>query len=1160
MSQLKSLPVDRFNGPKAPEAIPLYHPAVPSTDATAIQPFGARRHIVLASVLVGIVLVLCMGIVIAIGTTIAPTRHQSVGRQLNKNDAAHSGNTKTNQGEGVGASASAFNVPSAPARLLAGAAGKTAAARSVQSDVYLAALGSRESDPERTDQLEGVPRAADEPAAVPESTPVQSKTVTHATAQAGDPFGVGRIEILFGDEQRPTIYPDQSLFVEDLKENRLRFPVFRIDASGTQADARHVARRLVVYFLFLGDAPLRLRVATASVPLSDELTIEPLSQAGGQDELLVQWWRAYAERVAQLDGPAAAVQQLMQRALARRLGLNEPPYPAGSLKQQPLAALERQFERSISTLLGIDSLLLAVPEPSQQRELSSQQLTKYPLPAPLAAQRVRLPSTFRSVPIEPIALHVPQDCFYLRCRSLENYTWLRRFVRGWGGSLNEIVSVPTLRQPVRERVESQLAISLEESQTLGMEQAIDDMALIGCDFFFDDGAAVGVLLQAADQNKLSDILEQQRRSALGEVSGAQVETERIDGHNVSFLHTADHRLRSFYAREGKFHLITNCRQIMRRFLAIRTGQRSVGALQEFRYAKSKTVVDRSQRAYIYLSDPFFRQLASPHYRTEVTRRARAVADMQELAVARLVAASETTRVSDVQKLMSLHYLPAGFDRRADGSGAQWSNGRVVDSLRGCRGTFLPIPDVEIQGLTMREVTAYQTFGQQYRRQWGRVDPLSVTISSGKAFQNGMERVDLDIHVTPYARQRYAFLARHLAPASRKHVSALSTDVLSVNASLRDPRGQTLWVQMGLQDRSVGHRIREGKLEITEPMSAGSFAYSSQYLAVTPPGVEKLQLVRQFVLDMQGTGSSSQSVTPLESFVRSLFGSRTSQLLVSMFVASMVETRGEWTLFARDDQIRDAVSGQLQLTATDDEPAQVRMSVTDPQQANVTEYLEAFAFAESRRASSMNAQMLNDLTQQLGVPAQESVHLVETVFAATPVCPLGGRYELTGIDDYQMWRSTAWRTGSLYEVNRVPDDYQFTFLHWLRGADVHFVLSQDTLHARVQLKVAADPKQESIATGDRPAGISGDERLSARVREREELPIQVGDRVAAAADRSPLRVGAETVMWLRRDMPLTVVAIQGRWVGVEARSQGRTVRGWIPRERLGPPPPGGSKAR
>ncbi len=49
--------------------------------------------------------------------------------------------------------------------------------------------------------------------------------------------------------------------------------------------------------------------------------------------------------------------------------------------------------------------------------------------------------------------------------------------------------------------------------------------------------------------------------------GAKLESVRIAGRPVTFLSTPDNRLRSFYASDGNFHLITTSRTIVEWFLA-----------------------------------------------------------------------------------------------------------------------------------------------------------------------------------------------------------------------------------------------------------------------------------------------------------------------------------------------------------------------------------------------------------------------------------------------------------------------------------------------------------------------------------------------------------------------------------------------------------------
>ena len=963
------------------------------------------------------------------------------------------------------------------------------------------------------------------------------------------------LEVSFADDQLPILFPDQPLLLTK-SNRRIRFPVFATSYRTETRDDSHAVRHITVHFLFLGDGPLELGLASAGGPLlgRDEV-VQPQRDRARHQQLLEQWWRAYGEHVRTMNGNPRTLQQLMQRALARRLKLDVPPYPAESFEQRPLAALEHQFERSVSTLLGIDSLLLAVPQPDDDRREAQLEPADQPLPPPMNLAPVQVIAKIPRVSLEPLVFRVPADCFYFRCGSLDNYAWLRQFVSGWGGNLQEIVSLPTLDHPVRQRIERQLAVGLQRSQDLGLDRAISDMAVIGYDFFFRDGAALGVLFEARNGRSVASILQQQRRATLEANPDAAETTIIVHGFSVSRIETPDHSVRSFYVQDSEFHLVTNCEQIVRKFLETRDGRGSLGGLGEYRHAISLMDRPSTHRALIYLSDPFFRQLASPHYRTEVTRRAHSLADLHELAAARVVADSEVNRVDDIVPLIELGYLPRGFGRRSDGAEARLVNGEVLDALRGRRGTFLPIPDMSVQRVTASEVAAFHQFAQQYRQNWGRVDPLAVTISSGRSQTEDVERVRLGIYVTPYARARYAFLASHLAPASTRSVREVNGDVLAIDATLKDPRGRNLQVHMGLRDRAVPFRVEGGKLHVDESLAGGSFASSSQYVAVNPAGAEGLQVVQQFLGDLQRGPSQAvpsaggSSADTLASLLQFLFGTQTTRVLALMFTANSLVTHGDWTIYARDSEVRSEVSGRLRLAAQPD-AAQIRFAVADPEQTQVASYLHAFAYLESRKASGQNVQMLNELPAQLGIPAERAATVVADVFAAKPVCPLGGQFRLTGAETRRVWRSTGWREGSLYEMEHVPDGYRFPFLDWLRGISLRFVLSQDTLRADVELWVRSGRSVESA----KPVNLDADDGATAAPLDPPvglpSDPLKPGDRVCVTVAKSDLRVGSRTLVRLPRGSALIVLEVRGDWVGVESESESARKRGWITRRELG----------
>ncbi len=954
------------------------------------------------------------------------------------------------------------------------------------------------------------------------------------------------------------MYPDDG-FVVGEQNHRIRYPAPELFFQpGTGAEQRLV-RRAVVHYLFVGSEPLVAQVSSLRSLWLDKCVIEPQEDILAHQYALAAWWEEYCRDSRELKGNAHFVRQLMQRCLARRLDLPVPTYPTQAMNERPMADLERNFERSISTLLGIDSLLLAVPDVDRGNYDDRPLLADGPLPMGMRVPAVQIPAMIGDVSLEPLVNYVPQDCFYLRCGSVADLLWLREFLTGWGGSLHEIVSLPTLQRSIRPKLEQQLALGADRSQSLGLDQTISDMALIGCDFFFQEGAAVGVLLEAKDARKLQAIIQQQRDELQRSNPAVQQKAVKVGQHAVSLLGTHDHTVRSFYVSRGRYHLVTNSSYILQQFLSIRNGHGSLGRLNEFRYARGQLSKSQPVRAFIYLSDPFFRQLASPHYRIELMRRARTMAACHELTVASLVGQSEVTGVTTVEQLTAAGYLPASFGTQGDGSRLRLVDGHAVDALRGRQGTYLPIPDVTVAKATSAEQLAYRQFASRYQQQWGRVDPLMVTITSQQGMHHDTQRVRMGIHITPFARQRYAFLSSRLAPASFEHIQSVEGDVLRVDARLKDPRGKQYLVHMGLQDGPVTFEIKNGEIRRTDVQGGTHFSQTNQYVGISPQGIDGLQLVQQFIGDLQQGMGGRQSTTArasnssdflLSFLVVALFPERFFETFFQFSMAEWISHRDNWTVFGRDPKIRQHVLANLRTTRSA-EPAQVRLVIPDPNQARVAGYLHAFAYAESRKMSAQNAQLLNDLHSQLGLPPAASLLAAERIFEAIPVCPLGGRYEVTTSDGAEFWKSSAWNEPSCYQLENAPPDYRFPFLDWLRGAKVLFALSANTLKADVELDVHRVARRaESEAAMVREAyRVDPDAAGGGRAVRPITTPIKAGDLVEVTAEQTKLRVGRQTIARLSPGMSLMVVEVRGDWIGVWGFQRDKAVRGWIAREEL-----------
>ena len=335
-----------------------------------------------------------------------------------------------------------------------------------------------------------------------------------------------------------------------------------------------------------------------------------------------------------------------------------------------------------------------------------------------------------------------------------------------------------------------------------------------------------------------------------------------------------------------------------------------------------------------------------------------------------------------------------------------------------------------------------------------------------------------------------------------------------------------------------------------------FSTTNQYVAVTPAGFEGLNLVRQFVTDLQhGPTAATASATtlnvhPLVGLLAFFLGTDTNRLISAAFVSDAVASTSQWSIFSRDQQIRERVLPQLQTTRATD-PAQVRLAIMDPNRAAVGDYLHAYAYLASREASGLVVQMLNDLTGHFALTPQQGLPTAQRIFEATPVCPLKGTLKWTEAKPCGFWTSSAWQESSPVDVKKVPSDYRFPFLNWLRGANVECALTGTTLSADVRLEVmqrsAGSPAQGPLRKVDAEdsAKVSAGTLATAEA----SSPIAPGDQVVVTTDRASLRIGTRTEMELPRDTTLSVIDVRGNWIGVWGLRQGKAVRGWIHRREL-----------
>ena len=786
-----------------------------------------------------------------------------------------------------------------------------------------------------------------------------------------------------------------------------------------------------VLFLFTGDQPLEVTVY-APAPRSYRLVPRRAANPRGHQRLLQRWWREYnaAARQQAEDGDyPPIVQTYLTSMFSRRLGLPTLPSDRSppSRRSEPLQVLD--------LVLGAERLRLQTLRQTNLEGYRAGQSADQPVPAEIAWQPLPPPAAAAEVEIEPLAARVPEECFYIRFGSFQNYLWFENLQDEHGGDLERMIALRGFDDRGGQRMQQQLVLESSPLADLLGPAVIADVALIGRDLFLREGAAVGMLFQARNTQLLGRDLTNQRNAALRaeQERGATLQTVQIGGRDVTLLSTPDNRLRSYYVADGDYHLVTSSRAIVERFLAVADGSGSLAANGEFRHARSVMPIGRQDAVFVFFSSAFQQGLLSPQYQIELRRRLQAATDIELLQLAQWAARTEGAAAQTVGDLIRGQFLPAGFGQRPDGSGPVLVDGRWVDSRRGPRGSMTPIPDVPLDGVTRDEAARFAELTQYAAANWRQLDPLLVGIQRFAMDRPGLERLVIDAQLSPFAEQKYGWITSLLDRPTRVQIAPAAGDLISLQAAVKGgllmPSIPPHHLFLGVQDTpALASAPGDGWLRTLQLLRA-----TPGYLGAWPkPGF----------LDMLPLGLGGSPPDALGY----------SQLPLGVY-------RRQWDAFsalAFDPRLLADVTPQLAAAEAENE-AQVRVRIGDISQAQLQGWVNSLAYTRALQASRGNVKLLHALSQQLGVPREQALEVAENLLDAELVCTLGGQYRLTQTPaQLALWRSDRWP-----DAAAAADEYRAPLLTWFRGLDADLTMQRDMLVLHATLDMQRKPAAPKI---------------------------------------------------------------------------------------------------
>jgi hypothetical protein len=601
-----------------------------------------------------------------------------------------------------------------------------------------------------------------------------------------------------------------------------------------------------------------------------------------------------------------------------------------------------------------------------------------------------------------------------------------------GGDIGRMVTLRGHDAKLNKKMERQLAVEESALSEMFGGSVVEDIAIIGRDLYMQDGAAIGVLIHAKNNFALASDYGQKRSAALAanKDRGATLETVEVAGRKVSFLSTPDNYLRSYYVADGDFHLVTSSREVARRFLETSKLANSLGASAEFQQARRMMPTNREDTIFVYFSSAFFRGLVSPQYHIELQRRLRAATDLQLLQLARLAAVAEGKPADTIEELTAGGFVPDGFGRNTDGSGPILELDRSIDSLRGGRGSFTPIPDVEVRGVTSAEASQYAGRAAYYSQNWKQMDPLMVGIKRYALGETDIERVVIDANISPLAEEKYGWLMSIIGPPTDVRIVTPGDELISMQATLKGgalaPGVLPHHLFLGIRDAPPNTNLQPtGLLEIVHMLRA-----TPGYLGSWP----KLGILDWLPLD--------------------LGGSRTDAFGFSRLLLGVWRWQGnDFSVLSFQRDVLEQTVAEMRPEPTDN-PAQIRIHIGDVSRSQLSGWLSFLNYERATQTSLGNAKLLHALSQQLRVPRDEALATAESLLESTLVCSLRGTYQLNA-DAAPVWRSTRWPVPG----EPFPADYKAPLMNWFRGANLDLTKYGDrmVMHAEVDMQRSAIEK-------------------------------------------------------------------------------------------------------
>jgi hypothetical protein len=354
----------------------------------------------------------------------------------------------------------------------------------------------------------------------------------------------------------------------------------------------------------------------------------------------------------------------------------------------------------------------------------------------------------RKPAISPLAMFVPEDCYFAEFKSLNNLLDIMETSDLWGVHLFNQAAQEAHTQNIGQRLKQQLVLETNPLMKPIYDLVVEEVAVTGSDLYIREGSDVTLIFKL----KQPELFKLRVDGFVTNAEKSWPNSKRSQSKylNVEYgnLSTPDREINVYWASpKPDIHIRSNSLMALQRTIeAMQTGDaggnkiRRLGELDEFSYIRTLMPRgDKNEGGFVYLSDPFIRKLVGPRLKLTEKHRLICYNHLRMIGHASLLYRTENGKVPDslaMNTLAKTPYAPGVFGKGelVCPDGGQYTlspDGTFgICSHHGHAQYLVPCCEILVSSASKAEVQEYESFVEEYSRYWRTFfDPIALRIQA-----------------------------------------------------------------------------------------------------------------------------------------------------------------------------------------------------------------------------------------------------------------------------------------------------------------------------------------------------------------------------------------------------------------------------------------------